>query len=174
MDLPLAKLPRLWRATVAGLLLAAAAWPAGGVSAAWAGDKQEAEAPACGRCDLQVQFVEKLVGLAAVAEQVEIRNGIAIFYTTEQAENLSSLQASVERTYATLARIHKHPERAHLCSYCKAAWPVLSKLDREVLHTSSGAVVLITSSDPEAIRSLKDLVRNRSQQQARERRDSRR
>jgi hypothetical protein len=119
----------------------------------------EVETEPCGRCEVQGHFVQQLKKFGANAEFVELKKGVGIFYTTAKSKYVHDLQEVIEEAVEELEEINEHPKNAHLCQFCMADFPIYSKLDHELLQTSRGAMLIITSDDPEAIRAVKKMFR---------------
>lgn len=138
------------------VLCALAARPAG------AGKVQEAGPPVrqqgCSRCTIQGIFAEKIRGLGATIEFVELKNGVGVLYSTSDPRDVPRVQKAAEWAKQELQAIADDPDHYQLCSYCKATIAVFSKVDREVVRTGQGALFLMRSEDPEAVRALKTLM----------------
>jgi hypothetical protein len=138
------------------VVCAVAARPAG------AGKVQETGPPVrmqgCDRCTVQASFAEKIRSLGATIELVELKNGVGVLYATEDPRNVARVQKAAEWAKQELQAIAEDPGNYQLCSYCKATIAVFSKVDREVVRTGQGALFLMRSDDPEAVRALKTLM----------------
>lgn len=141
------------------LLVAAMAAPA---AVARAGKVQEIGPPikvmSCQRCSVQQAFTEKIRVADPKMDFVELKNGVGIVYLTDDPEAVPRIQKAVAWARDELQRIADHPEEYRLCSYCKATAPVFSEIEREVVLTAQGAMFLMRSEDPDAIKALKDLM----------------
>jgi hypothetical protein len=149
-----------------GILLVACATMAEAVlvPAACAGRVQEFGKPArgkdCDRCMVQATFAQKIRDTGAAMEFIELKNGVGILYTAPDAREVSRVQRAAEWARDELERIGEDPADHHLCSYCKASLAVFSKVKREVVRTGQGALFLMRSDDPDAVRALKKLMAN--------------
>jgi hypothetical protein len=157
----------LWLAV--GIVLGAAL----GSTAGWAGDTKtevrvesghtiihvDVDAGICNRCEIQGQFVNQLKRFHATIEIVELKKGVGIFYTAGKERDVHELQHLVEEAIEGIEEINDDPEEVHLCEFCLADFPVYSKRHYEILETSQGAMLLITSNDPEIVRSIKKTFR---------------
>jgi hypothetical protein len=142
-----------------------AAWPVlcavslAAVTTASAGRIQEFgsphKGPDCDRCTVQATFAQKVRDSGSSMEFLELKNGIGILYSTNDPRNVTRLQRAAEWARSELQRISEAPEGYHLCSYCKASLAVFSKVNREVVRTSQGALFLMRSDDPDAVRALR-------------------
>ncbi len=95
-------------------------------------------------------------------ESVELKNGVGLFYTTKKTRNVESVQDLVGEWLEALEEINEHPREAHLCTFCRRDYPWYSRLDHEVVDTSRGALVLITSDDPKAVQAIHQMYRRRT------------
>ena len=112
----------------------------------------------CTRCSVQAVFAEKIRGVGATIEFMELKNGVGVLYSAEDPRNVGRVQKAAEWAKHELQAIAEDPDHYRLCSYCKATMAVFSKVDREVVRTSQGAIFLMRSDDPEAVRALKTLM----------------
>jgi hypothetical protein len=158
-----------WTVSVAAAL---AAWSGSG-SDAWGGKVMITGPPTaqknwdCVRCNTQAQFMRKMQEYGVSMDFLELRNGVAVLYSTADMREVPRVQRNAEWARDELTRISVDPDHYHLCSYCKASRAVFSKVEREVVRTASGAMFLMRSDDPEAVRALKDmLMRARSREAA--------
>lgn len=128
----------------------------------------EIKGPVCRRCDVQAQFILGLRTQNANTEYVELEHGVGIFYTTKQHKRVPELQVMVAEAVSHLEEINAHPGDSHLCEYCAADFHIYSQLDHEVLVTSRGIFLLITSEDPNSIRAVKQLFLKRRSREFRD------
>jgi hypothetical protein len=91
-------------------------------------------------------------------EFIELKNGVGILYTARDGREVARVQRAAEWARDELERIGEDPAHHHLCSYCKASLGVFSKVRREVVRTGQGALFLMRSDDPGAVRALKNLM----------------
>jgi hypothetical protein len=119
----------------------------------------EVDREACVRCELQAGFVEQLKALHATAEIAEIKKGVVAFYTTHKKENVPALQTMIIKAVEGLESIDEQAEHVHLCEFCLASMDVYARLNRELLETEHGMMLLITGTDPEAIVAVKKMFR---------------
>ena len=154
-----------WPASLAALVLVAAAW-----NAAWAGKvsymgpPQKAAAD-CDRCNVQADFAARMRDCGASMEFVELKNGTGIVYSVSDPHMVPKLQKNVEWVKDELAQFSKDPDHFKLCTYCKMSHRIYSKIDREVSLTSNGAIFLMRSSDPDAQRVLHEIYERSRQEQ---------
>lgn len=142
-------------------------------TAGWAGDTKtevrvekrgtiihvDVDAGICNRCEIQGSFLHQLKKLQAFIEFVELKKGVGIFYTTEIGRNVHPLQHLVEEAIEGIEEINEDPEEYHLCEFCLADFWFYAKLDHELIETSQGMMLLITSNNPEAVRAVKKTFR---------------
>jgi hypothetical protein len=112
----------------------------------------------CTRCSVQAVFAEKIRGVGATIEFMELKNGVGVLYAAEDPRNVPRVQKAAEWAKHELQAIADDPDHYQLCSYCKATMAVFRKVDREVVRTGQGAIFLMRSDDPEAVRALKTLM----------------
>jgi hypothetical protein len=112
----------------------------------------------CARCNVQAVFAEKIRGMGAAMEFVELKNGVGVLYTVEDPRDVPRVQRAAEWAKQELQSVSEDSDHYQLCSYCKATIAVFSKVDREVVRTAQGALFLMRSADPEAVKALKGLM----------------
>jgi hypothetical protein len=139
---------------------------------AWAGKVQETGPPYpmkthdCTRCNVQAVFAEKIRGMGASIEFVELKNGVGVLYSVEDPHDVPRVQRAAEWARNELQSIADEPDHYQLCSYCKATMAVFSKVNREVVRTTQGALFLMRSEDPEAVRALRGLMTKAQKREA--------
>jgi hypothetical protein len=143
--------------TLVGLVATAPSW-AGRVSYTGPSDEGKKSAD-CDRCNVQALFASKMRDYQVSVEVLELRNGMAVLYSTDDRRLVPKVQQTAEWACDQLTRIARDPDKWNLCRYCKASQNVFSKVDREVVRTASGALFFMRSEDPEAVRALKAMVR---------------
>jgi hypothetical protein len=109
----------------------------------------------CQRCYVNSHLLYTLRGLKAESEAVQLRHGVGIFYTATRDRTVDALQELVEETIETLQEINEDPTEAHLCAFCLGQYHWQSQLEHEVIHTSHGSLVLITSRNPKALEAVR-------------------
>lgn len=113
------------------------------------------EPDSCHRCYVNTNLLYKIRSMKAESEAVHLRQGVGIFYTAPRARTVEKLQELVEQSIETIQEINHHPEDARLCAFCKSQFHWQSQLEHEVVHIERGSLVLITSSNPTALRSVR-------------------
>jgi hypothetical protein len=154
---------RAWRSAARVVLLTAGFTLAAGAVGSWAGrvsymGPPGAKAEDCDRCDIQALFAAKIKEYSASMELLELKNGMAILYSSSDPRMVPRVQRTVEWARDELTRVSRDPEHCKLCSYCKASYPIYSKVNREVVRTPKGAIFFMRSEDPEAVRALKAML----------------
>lgn len=131
---------------------------------AWAGRVSVVAGPPtqknwdCDRCNVQALFMRRMRECSVSMEMIDLKNGVGILYSTDDPRYVPRVQKNAEWARDELKRISLDPDHVHLCSYCKASRAVFSKVDREVVRTAQGALFLMRSEDPEAVRALREMV----------------
>jgi len=133
-----------------------------GVMPARSGEPSGAKAPAgkkaeeCTFCECYAHFARALE--RATREVGALPNGIVVHYHSEEPETVVEIQRfAFERQKRRLAAT-ADPKAARLCGQCRPRFERLRGASYEVANSVHGVFSLITSSDPEVVRILHEMV----------------
>lgn len=110
----------------------------------------------CAICDEYAACDEKLTIAGASTQVVPLKNGVMFVYTSEAANRTHAVQAAVHRRNDRIAEISTAGVEVPLCDGCKAMRGAMAsgKLHREVVNIEGGSLTLVTSEDPDVVRTL--------------------
>jgi hypothetical protein len=141
---------------LASIALIAGATPAisGEPSGSKVPDSKKAEE--CTFCQCNAQFARAIE--RATREVGALPNGIAVHYRSEDPEMVVEIQRyAFERQKRRLAAA-ADPKAARLCGQCRQRLDRLRGAKFDVANSVHGVFCLITSSDPEVVRFLHEMV----------------
>ena len=118
-------------------------------------EAQLAEMKKCAVCQVMAQHPEIMEHMTWETHKID--NGMLCLATVpkEQAKEFASLHAKMMQNVAKVKADLKQGKEVELCSFCRAMADLeKAGAKQQVIDTATGAISLVTSTDPEVVKQI--------------------